>query len=246
MYEWMWRMDDLFSARPRESTVDTVINRIKTLLLERKLRPGDCLPPENDLAESMGVSRGTIREAMKILSAFGIVEVKRGNGTFISASSTGAVFDPLLFSLIRSDADARQLVEFREMMELNIVGLAVQHATAEDLMELEKACCAMGAVADAEYSDPEQAAQADLSFHRALGRACGNVLAEKVYCFILELFLPHIQQTYLAEQNGQRAVRLHMDILDAIRCRDMERALACTRVSIQEWSRLFGGEGDNL
>jgi GntR family transcriptional repressor for pyruvate dehydrogenase complex len=232
-------MDSRFSSRPRESSVDTVLNRIKTLLLERKLRPGDLLPPENDLAESMGVSRGTVREAMKILSAFGIVEVKRGNGTYISASQVGTMFDPLLLQLIMSDADTRQLVEFREMMELNIVGLAVKHATGEDIAAMEQACAHMAAIADNGEQDAGASAQADLSFHRALGKASGNVLAEKVYCFTLELFLPHISRTYQTRQNGRAALKLHTDILQAIRAKEMGAALDATKASILAWSRQF-------
>lgn len=67
----------LFKANKRESAVDIVVNNIKHLLMERKLKPGDRLPSESEISEGMGVSRGSVREAMKILSAFGLVRCQR-------------------------------------------------------------------------------------------------------------------------------------------------------------------------
>src|SRR6056297_1598946 len=92
--------NDLFKTTKRESAVDLVINTIKKLIINKKLQPGDRLPSEMELANSFDVSRGSIREAMKILSAFGIVEIKRGDGTYISDSFNKDIFDPLLFRLI--------------------------------------------------------------------------------------------------------------------------------------------------
>ena len=67
----------LFKANKRESAVDIVVNNIKHLLMERKLKPGDRLPSESEISEGMGVSRGSVREAMKILSAFGLYELRQ-------------------------------------------------------------------------------------------------------------------------------------------------------------------------
>ena len=67
--------------KKKKTATDVVIDKIKSLLLAKELKPGDLIPPENELANAMNVSRGSVREAMKVLSAFGIVEIKRGNGT---------------------------------------------------------------------------------------------------------------------------------------------------------------------
>ena len=76
-------MENLFTAVKRESAVDIVINNIKQLLIDRRLLPGDKLPSELEISEGLGVSRGSVREAMKILSAFGLVDIKVGNGTYV-------------------------------------------------------------------------------------------------------------------------------------------------------------------
>lgn len=76
-------VQELFRANKRESTVDIVVNNIKKLLIERKLKPGDRLPNEVEISEAMNVSRGSVREALRILTAFGLVESRVGTGTYI-------------------------------------------------------------------------------------------------------------------------------------------------------------------
>ena len=80
-------MDNLFKATKRESAVDIVVNSIKQLLADKKLLPGDKLPNELEISEGLGVSRGSVREAMKILSAFGLIDIRVGNGAIRPAAS---------------------------------------------------------------------------------------------------------------------------------------------------------------
>ena len=76
-------VQELFRANKRESAVDFVVNNIKKLLVEQKLKPGDRLPNEVEISEAMNVSRGSVREALRILTAFGLVESRVGTGTYI-------------------------------------------------------------------------------------------------------------------------------------------------------------------
>ena len=76
-------LSNLFEASKRESAVDLVVNSMKQLLMERTLKPGDKLPSELEISEELCVSRGSVREAMKILSAFGLVDIRVGNGTYV-------------------------------------------------------------------------------------------------------------------------------------------------------------------
>ena len=87
----------LFKAPRRMSAVEMVIENIKELLLTKQLKPGDKLPNEMDLAKSLSASRGSVREAMKILASFGILEIKRGDGTYISDSTSKTAIDHILF-----------------------------------------------------------------------------------------------------------------------------------------------------
>lgn len=231
---------DIFASQKKESSVDFVLNSFKKLLLTKKLLPGDSIPSETELAESLNVSRGTIREAMKILSAFGVVEIRRGNGTYISKSIGNALFDPFLFSLIMSDADTRQLVELRELIEYQLVKLIIKNADEDDIAQIEEAYLEMERSIEAGTEEGDKTLmEYDLNFHRALGHATKNILIERIYNFILELFTPYIENTYSHEKNEINAEMLHKDILISLKERDVDKAIMATQKSIDEWrSRL--------
>ena len=110
-------VNELFRANKRESAVDLVVNNIKQLLIEKKLKPGDRLPSELEISEGMNVSRGSVREAMKILSAFGLVDIKIGNGTYVCETPGNSLMDSLLFSFFVSNPDLENLYEFRHVFE---------------------------------------------------------------------------------------------------------------------------------
>jgi GntR family transcriptional regulator, transcriptional repressor for pyruvate dehydrogenase complex len=234
---------ELFQSQKRESTVDFVINSIKKLLLTRKLMPGDMLPNETDLAASFNVSRGSIREAMKILSAFGIVEVKRGDGTYIAHSSNKALLDPFLFNLILSDAEPRELVELREFIELQVVRLVIKNAEDKDMERIKDVHYEMKELVQRNSGlSPQAHVECDMKFHAALGQATRNVLVEKIYGFILELFTPYIEKTYSADRNELNAFELHEAIINSLVKRDLNQALEATQKSIEEWRRLFNND----
>lgn len=226
----------IFTSLKKESSVEFVINSFKELILLKKLIPGDSVPSETVLAESLNVSRGTIREAMKILSAFGIIEIKRGDGTYISKSIGNTLFDPFLFSLMMSDTDTKQLVELRESMENQIIILLIKNAEESDLNKIRAAYQMMeNHIMSGDTDKQQNLIQYDIDFHQSLGNATKNVLLEKIYNFVMELFIPHIKNTYKNKDNGQKALQLHKEILDAILERNVDRALKATHKSIDEW-----------
>lgn len=120
-------MSNLFQATKRESAVDIVVNSIKQLLMDKKLLPGDKLPNELEISEGLGVSRGSVREAMKILSAFGLVDIRVGNGTYVSESPDSNLLDSLLFTYFVTNPDVNNLYEFRQIFETDIVELVIDH-----------------------------------------------------------------------------------------------------------------------
>ena len=139
--------NNLFQSNKRESAVDIVVNNIKQLLIERKLKPGDRLPNELEISEGMGVSRGSVREAMKILSAFGLIDIRVGNGTYVCETPGNSLMDSLLFSFFVSNPDIENLYEFRHIFEIDVLELVLKHydsneperaALKKNLKDLEK------------------------------------------------------------------------------------------------------------
>jgi GntR family transcriptional repressor for pyruvate dehydrogenase complex len=231
-----------FKVHQRESAVECVIKNLKELLLTRQLKPGDRLPNEHKLAQMMGVSRGSVREAMKILQTFGFIDVRQGDGTYITEPSTKSWFEPLLFELILTEASVQEFMEFRETLEAGILKLAIRNASENELQELVSVHTKLEEAVQTGMTDPQKLTALDIAFHLTLGSATKNVLLEKIYRFVLDFFAPTIEKTYERERTGQNALRLHRNILTSVLERDWDKALASLRESIEEWKRLFSGE----
>ena len=223
------------NAHSQESAVDSVVNRFRDLIMERKLKPGDQIPSESVLAEGMGVSRGSVREAMKILAALGVVEIRRGNGTYVSGEIGRSMLDPFLLRLMMNDYDSRQMAEFREMIELDVARAILRNQSAEGIAAMGEAIGRMEKVPAEEGVEEARWAELDLAFHLAMGKATGNVLIEQLYAFILRFFEPTIRQTYRHLGNRARALDIHRQIYHAAAAGDEKALLDAVKMSIKEW-----------
>ena len=230
---------ELFSAPTRESAVDIVINTIKKLIMEKELLPGSRLPSELELSKGLSISRGIIREAMKILSAYGLVEIKRGDGTYIASSINETMFEPLLFNLILINANSKEMLELRSLMEFEIIRLIIKNAGQEELDKLKEAFLRMENLVKNGEKDIQLLVRGDIEFHLAMGYATKNRLVEKIYKFILEFFYPSIQKAKIKEADSFIALKLHKNILDSLMSKDLERSIAAVKESIDHWNSLF-------
>jgi len=234
-------LNDLFKADRRESAVDRVINTIKEALIDGKLVPGDRLPSEIELSKRLTISRGSIREAMKILSAFGVVEIRRGDGTYISLSDDRVIFEPLLFSLVLSKENMKELVELRELLEISIVKLVLENAGGEDLDAIGRTVIDLETKIESGETQPSVLAAADISFHRALGIATKNRMVEKIYHFVIDFFSPSIELTHRLQEKGFLAKTHHRKIYNALVDHDLEGAVESVKESIGVWRNYIPG-----
>ncbi|WP_320129025.1 GntR family transcriptional regulator [uncultured Sphaerochaeta sp.] len=232
-------MEQLFKTQKRQSTVDIVIDNIKQLLIDKKLLPGQKIPSEGQISEGLGVSRGSVREAMKILSSFGVVEIKPGDGTYIAHYSKGSSINPLLFDFLLYGPDTLELAEFRDVIELSVVGLIIRnkdknqeereniYENVEDLRHLIKMDATL-----------EQFVENDLAFHALLGKASCNHLLQKVYEFVLEIYAPTIKATHNNQNKGEQSLAVHTQITDSIKKNNLEIAGAAIDRSVDIWKNL--------
>lgn len=231
---------EFLASRPTASSVDFVVNSIKELLLGKKVFPGDRLPSETELCRLLSVSRGSVREAMKILSALGIVEVKRGDGTYISTGGGEVMFDPLLFSLIVSQPEFAELKELRLILEKNVVRLAILNATDDDLRALRDCVDKTVSLKDKPEKNYDELLSLDLAFHALLGRACRNRPLETIYRFVMQYFRPYIAQSLTKHSNFSReSSDAHQKILAAIEGRDIATAEKAVEESTEVWEFLI-------
>jgi DNA-binding FadR family transcriptional regulator len=229
---------NIFNTEKREVATDIVVKTIKRLLITKKIVPGDRLPSETELSQMLNVSRGSIREAMKILSAYGIVKIKRGDGTYIADSTDGISFDPLLFRLIVNQGEIDDFKELREMIEIGIIKLAIANATSEDISALKNACeYTAEKLKNKEFED-EVLIETELMFHSALGHATGNKLVQTIYNFVMDLYVPNIYRDKRDEMFLEEALQCHKPIIDAIAERNLQAGEEAVRYSVDIWKKI--------
>lgn len=225
-------------GRNKLQTSDLVDQYIKEQLMTKKLRPGDKVPTEQQLMFELGVSRSSVREAMNRLSAIGVIEIRRGIGTFISTTADNFIFNPILFSVILNGNDAKNLMELRVMMELGIIELAVLNATENQVNKVAECFKQMEELVEGNETQVDDITDCDLRFHMALAEATGNILVKDIYGLVMEFYRSSIRTTYVKERTGRNALKIHRNILEALQLRDVELARERVRESILEWTNL--------
>jgi DNA-binding FadR family transcriptional regulator len=216
-----------------------MLGAFRDMLLQKKLAPGDLVPSEAVLSQSFGISRGSVREAMKILSAFGVVDIKRGNGTYISESIGDTLLDPFLLGLLASDHDIRQMAGLREIIERQVVALAVKNASPDDISRINGLLESMRQHAANTRGDIKTGVSLDLDFHQALGDATGNGLVSKLYRFIMRYFESTIEKTYSDSSGDFVPYDIHSAIARAIEARDGAAADRAVMESIEVWEKRY-------
>ena len=157
------------------SIVQRVIDRLTKAMIHKELRPGDKIPTEMELAASFGVGRNSVREAIKILTSFGVLEIRRPEGTFVVEGFSNRMLDPLLYGIILNESDSiESLKELREWMDWGILNLAVTKSEEEDIKLIEERLEALKTALSRQ--DVEEILAADNNFHLALADATHNPL----------------------------------------------------------------------
>lgn len=192
--------------------------RLKQYIIDNNLSAGEKIPPEQRLAEMMGVGRGTIREAVKILESRNILDVRHGSGTFI-ADNIGVSEDPLGLAFIRDKSKlAWDLLEIRIIIEPPIAALAAKNALPEEIAELENLCSQVEVLLRAGKDYTEK----DVLFHKKIAELSKNIVVPNLIPIIsvaVDLFTSLTGRKLAVE-----TLETHREIVDAIKRHDGEWA----------------------
>ena len=193
--------------------------KVKTMIIQRQMKPGDRLPTEKELADLFGVSRSTLREAMKFLRAENVVVIRQGSGTFVSAG-TGIGEDPLGLHFTTQENLIENLFETRMLIEPQIAGLACHRATPQDIKNLERL------VAEMERCEVNSkvTAELDAQFHTGVAECTHNEVLIRVVPIIIESIRRSHVETHDDLESFKRAKRSHMGICKAIAAGDFVEA----------------------
>jgi GntR family transcriptional repressor for pyruvate dehydrogenase complex len=199
-------------ARVRQTGVkDQVFAQIRDQIMDHTWPPGAKIPSEKALAETLGVSRVSIREALHMLASLGLLESRQGEGTYVR-EYTGTIFlNTLLPSIALDKLDILHVLEYRKIAEKGNVALAVERAGSAEIEELERSLQTM----EERKGDPRAFADADLSFHLLVAKATGNPIVMKVNAIIADILKDSMYG--IVESLGPRdGLYYHRKILDAI------------------------------
>jgi GntR family transcriptional repressor for pyruvate dehydrogenase complex len=219
------------------AVTDEAIEQIKEMIVSGRLRPGQRLPKEADLAAQLGLSRNSLREAVKALSLIRVLDVRQGDGTYVTSLEPSLLLDALSFVVdVHHDATVLEFFEVRRFLEPQAVAMAAVRITDG---EIESLRAHLGLVS-AESSTDELVAN-DLEFHRRIVEASGN----SVLCSLLEslsgpTMRGRIWRGLTQEGAWDRTHAEHHAILDAIADRqpDVARAWAAVHVAgVEQWLR---------
>jgi GntR family transcriptional repressor for pyruvate dehydrogenase complex len=209
-----------FGSIKKSAIAEEILARLLDLIKERELRPGDKLPPERELAAMMDVSRPSLREALRALSIMNIIEIRQGDGTYVTSLEPELLVEHLDFVFALDDSTFVQLFEARKILEVGIVALAAQRITAEQIAELE-ACLARSVE---NTDDPQAFLETDLELHNLITRAANNPILSRMMASISQLGLASRSRTTAIPGVVQKTVDDHRAIVAALKARDANAA----------------------
>ncbi|MEU0744186.1 FCD domain-containing protein [Streptomyces sp. NPDC006134] len=225
-------------AVPGGGTVpQRAMERIKAMIAEGVLEPGQRLPAERDLAARLGISRGSVREAIRALTTLGVLRARHGSGVYVTALEAGDLLET--FGVVAGLSRGPRLVELlevRRVLESAAAALAAARITPGQLAQVERHLAAMSTTAD-----PEEALTHDLAFHREIAAAAGNeTMAAMLEGLSSRTVRARVWRGHQDEEALDRTRREHAAIHRALAARDPEaaRTAAAAHVrGVEEWLR---------
>ncbi len=204
-----------FEAVRRNRIYEEIARQIEKMIAE-KMKPGDMLPPERQLADKFGVSRSSIRDAIRMLELAGLVEARQGSGTVVRERSADAVVTPLTSVLVQKRKMVGELLEVRKMIEPPLAARAATHATGEQVTEMDAILRRQAEKMKA----GELAVEEDTEFHYAIALASDNSVVLKVLDVLMDLLRDTRQRSLQVAGRPEKSIAGHQQILDAIKRRD--------------------------
>jgi GntR family transcriptional regulator, transcriptional repressor for pyruvate dehydrogenase complex len=217
------------------SVTDVAIERIRGMIVAGELRPGDRLPREADLAERLGLSRSSLREAVRALSLVRVLDVRQGDGTYVTSLDPSLLLDALSFVVdLHHEGSLLHLLEARRVLEGQAALLAAQRITDEQVQELRELLEAMPGC-----ETVEEFVANDIAFHRAVAVASGNpVIAKLLESLSGQTVRARIWRGITEGGAIDRTIAEHRAIFDALEQRRPELAQSWMTVhlaSVEAW-----------
>lgn len=215
----------------RVNVGEMVFNQLQDLLIRGEWRQGDKLPSENELAGLFHVSRITVRQALQKLSAMGLIETRLGEGSFVRKVDASESMNALVSTLYLNDADSLQVFEFREILDTEAAGLAVERGTETEIQELAEILQEMRKCFECQAYG--RFAKKDLAFHFQISKMTKNKFLIQTN-MILKRVLEISMEDVVNKMGCEPALHYHQVILDAICEKNKQEAMRVMREHIRK------------
>lgn len=212
------RGDREMSIAPIKSTriYQEIVRQVKAMIAEGRLKSGDQLPPERDLADKFVVSRTSVREALRALESLGLVEIRPGEGTFVREVSIETLIEPLALLMVSQREAIGELFEARRLLEPTIAALAAMRATPEEIHEMERILEQQAK----EIATGKTGLAEDAAFHGAIGAAAHNRAITRIAHAVMDLLTQSREESLNTPGRPNRSHEDHRRIVAAIAARD--------------------------
>jgi GntR family transcriptional regulator, transcriptional repressor for pyruvate dehydrogenase complex len=209
-----------FKALHRSKLHEQIVAQIQDVIGKGKLKPGDRLPAERELAKLFNVSRHCVREAIRILEQQGIVRSQIGSGTVVIQEDEPTIIDVLSSAIHRKKSKLAEIFVFRRLIEPQIASLSALNAAQSDIEELE----AVLGRQKHPRTTPRDLGLVDQEFHTILARATGNSILLQVIQLLSKLLCASRDQYLQNSKRRQLSIQGHAQILNAIKARKPDQA----------------------
>jgi GntR family transcriptional repressor for pyruvate dehydrogenase complex len=200
---------------------ESVIEQIMELIKNNELKPGDKLPPERELAEKLSISRGSLREAFRVLESRGFIKSKPGGGRYIREIRKNGHNDTENIILSLEKSSILELLEAREIFEVKIVKLVAQRATVEDIKSIGAALNKMN---EEDGLEDDKKTESDTEFHLAIASASHNFVFVNIMKLHLDLLKETREKTWQIPGRREKQYQEHQTIFQAIKEHNSKKA----------------------
>ena len=230
----------VFKEIGNKSVVEQIVDSIVNAIIDGKIKPGDKIPTEAELCATMNVGRNSVREAIKILVAYGVLVIKRAEGTFVTKGYNNKMLYPVLYGIILKENAANQVIELRKIIDDGILHLVIEKIKSnEELLPARKILEDLRLEIAKNGASAEEIFKADISFHNALLDITNNDLLESIGSYVnLITKKTRIEaiRKFIANDDVERFFRLHEDVLNILENKSVDKINEAIKAHYIYWS----------
>ncbi len=219
--------------QPREAPLAEITRKLLDYLLSGEVEPGSKIPSERQLADGLGVGRSAVREAIKSLSLLGLLDVRQGDGTYLSRSGSDLLPRVIEWGLLLGETGTRDLLEARSEIEVVVAGLAAARADDAEIARVRERLDAMRAAGE----DIDAYVEADIAFHLEITRASGNEVLANLVASLRALLRVWADRVLHHAAETSTSLAMHEPIAEAIAHRDADAARAAMLAHMERANR---------